>query len=65
MRKIILAVFLVIGFCHPAPATGTTIFSADENSFQFLVYQRTIDGDTIKVDVNKFTKSSEKISQFV
>lgn len=51
MRNLVLVIFLIIGFCHPAPATGTTVFSADENSFQFLVYQRTIDGDTIKVDV--------------
>ena len=51
MRKLILSMFLILGFCHPAPATGTVLFSEDENSFQFLMYQRTIDGDTIKVDV--------------
>lgn len=50
MRKLFLSLFLGLGLCHPAPATGVT-FSSVENSFQFLVYQRTIDGDTIKVNV--------------
>ena len=51
MRKLFLTMLLVLGLCHPPVAPATTVFSTNENSFQFLVYQRTIDGDTIKVDV--------------
>jgi len=51
MRKLFLIMLLVLGLCHPPAAPATTVFSTNENSFQFLVYQRTIDGDTIKVDV--------------
>ena len=59
MRKLFLTLFLVLGLYQRT--LNRSNFFIVENSFQFLVYQRTIDGDTIKVDVANLQKFLVKI----